>query len=351
MFFSVGSTSLEALLASVHHVAMQICCDRVFSMTANTDSDNLLSGILQWVVLSGLLILPILWYVDRLPLMTLVVSEFLLALVLFSVRANETQRVSDVMVTWSATLFFVTTSVFLLYYIDAQYLNDATLHGPATDKDLLSNGTLLAVIATLGMFSGALVYVFKEVVERNIEKKMIEKADKHVKSMLAADKDERIASKMEGRLISSFILTKLHKMQVEIQNRSGELLDPVYVTVMHELSGILAQGQYLEAAVAIDASGMQILSDLTEDRHRDVILKVKNNRGYNLALKYTGKDREACEEEESFEQDRLIAQKIREELQTFLSEDGGKYYHDMTPEHTRQFVKTCREIEKVFGGS
>ena len=263
--------------------------------------------------------------------------------------------VSDGVLKISAIAFFFVAALYLLAFTNAHFLHIVDAQEKNYSK-ALSSDTVLGIIATVATFSSILVYIFKKIVRKDVleeanrlSKKMIENVEEMARRN---DHDERIASKIEGRIMTSFMLTKLFKLGVTIKINSTENATSVVNLGKADLNGIInafESGDYLEKAIFVDESVVELSKKFYGDKHKDIVLKTKNNRGNNLALKHKCYSKKSDENYAiEFEKDKTISLEIREELLAFIKNDSRDHYHDITERHLNSFMDTCMEIEEVF---
>lgn len=308
--------------------------------------------VISLLWLCVLLFLPILWFSDIFTTQQMVTAEALALLSLIVLTITPSLTV-EIILKWCASLFFIVASAFLLFFINAHYLTSASIVSTSSDK-LMNNETLLAVLSTLAIFASVLVYVFKEIVKRDLEKDYTGVINTLSEKTGNDDHNERIAAKLETRITASSTLTKLYMIGLRLRDKAQTATDPKEAQFLLEVAEVYSAGRYLKGATDVDISAIELSKEMRGDnRHKDVLLKVKNNRAYNLCLKHD-KNR-PCDNfphdklSDDYEQDMLIARQIKTELERVIQgEAGGNHYYDINDNHKRSFFNTCKDIERVF---
>lgn len=205
-----------------------------------------------------------------------------------------------------------------------------------TTTEPFNNETVLAIISTLAIFSGMLVYIFKKIVRTDLMRE-VAKASKN------AIHDERIASKIEARILTSFVMTKLYRIYTHMETKDNPSKDRDMASSIKD-----KPSDILNIAIEFDKSSSGLYGNLYSTEYRDIFIKVRNNLGNNLTLKYAGMSNSDKINHIDYEKDREDALAVKKNLMDFFEHQSYTTYHDITARHFEEFKKTYNTIKETF---
>lgn len=213
-----------------------------------------------------------------------------------------------------------------------------------TDGDAI--GILGVLLTFISIFGGGVYYIIYQ-----INKRSLDKIRENIKESMH---NERYASKAEMHLSTSNIFSKLYELTLKIEKEDAVERCKVAKDGQCQsckVFNVFKANNFLDSAIMHDELATSSLKKIKGlDEYRDLYLKVLNNRGYNIYLKYKRlveilKDGPVKEKDEVSDEEILRSLSAKNELQKSIFNEDRYIYEDITYYHIKAWTDTCKKID------
>lgn len=206
------------------------------------------------------------------------------------------------------------------------------------------NEALLALLSILIAFAGLLAYIFYHLVKDNIQKELKIMAN-----------DERLASKAEMQIATSNIFSKLYELTEKMEKEEEKFIQGDLQYTACRVYNVFKANGFLDSAILHDKLAVQLIKKITNvDDFNDMILKVLNNRGYNIYLKYKRLEKLKNENSEIkdiklkvSDEEIQTALEIKNKLLQLIVKEDYYLYKDINSYHIQAWKDTCEKINEL----